>query len=152
MLCPRHLTAYASFAWPLALVVRAQFPPVPEGITLLKSKIHDNITISYKEVSLALSSLLLKRTKNYILTLLDTEQPGLCETTPGVRSYSGYVHLPPGTLEDLGEEQKYPINTFFWFFEARKDPENAPLSIWMNGGPGEWYESQLGGEAACRHV
>lgn len=63
-------------------------------------------------------------------------QPGICETTPGVRSYSGYVHLPPGTLNDVGVSQKYPINTFFWFFEARHDPKNAPLSIWMNGGPG----------------
>ena len=56
--------------------------------------------------------------------------------TPGVRSYSGYVHLPAGTLGDLNEQQAYPINTFFWFFEARKDPQHAPLSIWMNGGPG----------------
>lgn len=53
-----------------------------------------------------------------------------------MKSYSGYVHLPPGTLEDLNVEQNYPINTFFWFFEARHNPKNAPLSIWMNGGPG----------------
>ncbi|KAI8196176.1 Carboxypeptidase S1-like protein A [Colletotrichum sp. SAR 10_65] len=90
----------------------AQFPPKPEGVTVLKSKFHENVTISYKE-------------------------PGICETTPGVRSYAGYVHLPPGTLDDVnGEAQDYPINTFFWFFEARKAPENAPLAIWLNGGPG----------------
>lgn len=90
----------------------AQFPPKPEGVTLLKSKFHENVTISYKE-------------------------PGICETTPGVKSYSGYVHLPPGLLnEDTGEVQDYPINTFFWFFEARTDPLNAPLAIWLNGGPG----------------
>jgi carboxypeptidase C (cathepsin A) len=46
------------------------------------------------------------------------------------------VHLPPMTLEDTGVYQNYTINTFFWFFESRKDPANAPLSIWMNGGPG----------------
>ncbi|KAL8825675.1 MAG: hypothetical protein Q9170_007707, partial [Blastenia crenularia] len=46
------------------------------------------------------------------------------------------VHLPPGTLDDVDEYQNYSINTFFWFFESRKDPANAPLSIWMNGGPG----------------
>ncbi|KAK2841544.1 hypothetical protein FQN49_006154 [Arthroderma sp. PD_2] len=89
----------------------AQFPPKPEGVTVLDSKFGNGVRISYKE-------------------------PGICETTPGVKSYAGYVHLPPGTLQYPGVEQDYPINTFFWFFEARKDPENAPLSIWMNGGPG----------------
>ncbi|KAI0445178.1 carboxypeptidase S1 [Xylaria telfairii] len=91
----------------------AQFPPQPTGITVLQSKFHENVTISFKK-------------------------PGICETTAGVRSYSGYVHLPPGFLDDgmNGETQDYPINTFFWFFEARKNAANAPLAIWLNGGPG----------------
>ncbi|KAK8086000.1 serine carboxypeptidase [Apiospora phragmitis] len=90
----------------------AQFPPKREGVKWLKSRFHEKVTISYKE-------------------------PEICETTPGVKSYSGYVHLPPGLLDDgSGEAQNYPINTFFWFFEARSDPANSPLAIWLNGGPG----------------
>jgi carboxypeptidase C (cathepsin A) len=30
----------------------------------------------------------------------------------------------------------YPINLFFWFFEARKNAADAPLAMWLNGGPG----------------
>ncbi|OIW27065.1 alpha/beta-hydrolase [Coniochaeta ligniaria NRRL 30616] len=56
----------------------------------------------------------------------------LCETTPGVKSYSGYVNLPANPSEG----RLYDIHTFFWFFEARKDPANAPLSLWLQGGPG----------------
>ncbi|KAL5114536.1 hypothetical protein ACEQ8H_007569 [Pleosporales sp. CAS-2024a] len=90
--------------------VAAQFPPKPEGVTILESKLEEGVRLSYKEND-------------------------LCETTHGVRSYSGYVHLPAGALADLGvQNQTYEINTFFWFFESRKDPANAPLSIWMNGG------------------
>ncbi|MCJ1263033.1 hypothetical protein MMC22_002903 [Lobaria immixta] len=89
----------------------AQFPPPVKGVTTIESRFGNGVSISYKE-------------------------PGLCETTPGVRSYAGYVNLPPGALADVGQNQNYSINTFFWFFESRKDPGNAPLSIWMNGGPG----------------
>ncbi|KAL4801019.1 Alpha/Beta hydrolase protein [Aspergillus venezuelensis] len=95
----------------VGLAAGQYFPPAPEGVKVIHSKHQEGVNISYKE-------------------------PGICETTPGVKSYSGYVHLPPGTLNDLGIDQEYPINSFFWFFESRKDPVNAPLSIWMNGGPG----------------
>ncbi|KAK4507588.1 hypothetical protein PRZ48_001323 [Zasmidium cellare] len=51
---------------------------------------------------------------------------GICETVEGVKSYSGYV--------DIAEDK----HLFFWFFEARnQDPATAPLTIWINGGPGD---------------
>ncbi|PCH02608.1 Peptidase S10, serine carboxypeptidase [Penicillium occitanis (nom. inval.)] len=95
-----------------ATVSAQYFPPPREGLTVIKSNVTDGVTISYKE-------------------------PGICETTPNVKSFSGYVHLPPHTLdEEVNLDQNYSINTFFWFFESRHDPANAPLTIWMNGGPG----------------
>ncbi|KAF7187788.1 Carboxypeptidase S1-like B [Pseudocercospora fuligena] len=50
---------------------------------------------------------------------------GTCEQNPNVKSYSGYV--------DIATDQ----HIFFWFFEARnKKPEDAELTVWINGGPG----------------
>ena len=49
---------------------------------------------------------------------------GICETTPGVDDYAGYISLNPTT------------NMFFWFFEARTNPSEKPLTLWLNGGPG----------------
>ncbi|KAL9035568.1 MAG: hypothetical protein Q9214_006519, partial [Letrouitia sp. 1 TL-2023] len=57
-------------------------------------------------------------------------QPGICETTPGVASYAGYIELP------ASQRRNYTSHTFFWFFEARRTPEKAPLVLWLNGGPG----------------
>jgi carboxypeptidase C (cathepsin A) len=50
---------------------------------------------------------------------------GICEQNPDVKSFSGYA--------DVAENQ----HIFWWFFEAREvDPATAPLTIWINGGPG----------------
>lgn len=50
------------------------------------------------------------------------------------KQYTGYITLPPFTLAPI--QQNYSINTFFWFIEARQAPDVAPLTIWLNGGPG----------------
>ena len=71
----------------------------------------------------------------------------ICETTPGVKSYSGYVNIPASTPEG----RAYDIHTFFWFFESRKDPANAPLSLWLQGGPGApTVASAVGENGPCR--
>jgi hypothetical protein len=49
-----------------------------------------------------------------------------------VKAYSGYVNLP-STL--TGES--FNMSTFYWFFESRKDPANAPFSIYLSGGAAE---------------
>ncbi|PPJ53893.1 hypothetical protein CBER1_04600 [Cercospora berteroae] len=100
----------------LATFCLAQFPAEPTDATVVNSRFR-NVSISYKETT-------------------------ICETTPGVKGYAGHVHLPPDTLQDLDFNQSYPINSFFWYFESRKDPVNAPLVIWINGGPGS--SSMLG--------
>ena len=83
----------------------------------------------------------------------DNDQlPGsFCETTEGTRSFSGYVHLPQGTLSDLTVD--FDIHTYFMFFEARHDKQNAPLLIYLAGGPSEssTYVA-LSGEGGPCHV
>ncbi|OSX56159.1 hypothetical protein POSPLADRAFT_1050876 [Postia placenta MAD-698-R-SB12] len=53
---------------------------------------------------------------------LRVTEPDLCD--PSVKQYSGYL--------DIAEDK----HLFFWFFEARVNPEEAPLLLWLNGGPG----------------
>lgn len=49
---------------------------------------------------------------------------GICEPNPKVKSFAGY--------SDIGTDQ----HIFWWFFEAKENPQDKPLTIWLNGGPG----------------
>ena len=53
-----------------------------------------------------------------------------------MNSYSGYVHLPSNTTQDIQGSAAFNISTFFWYFEAKNDPLNAPVAIYLAGGPG----------------
>jgi len=64
------------------------------------------------------------RKKIYPQQLRFVENSGVCESTKGVYQASGYA--------DLTRSE----HMWFWFFAAREDPDNAPLAIWINGGPG----------------
>lgn len=85
---------------PAVKVSPRQLPAEPVGVQSFTSP--SGATISYKEPG----------------------KEGICETTPGVNSYAGFISL----AED--------VHSFFWFFESRRDPANDPLTLWLNGGPG----------------
>ncbi|KAK8029646.1 carboxypeptidase protein [Apiospora rasikravindrae] len=85
---------------PVEQLLRRQLPASPKGVKTITTP--NNVTVRYKEPG----------------------SEGVCETTPGVKSYSGYVDLDEHT------------HMFFWFFEARKNPDKAPITLWLNGGPG----------------
>ena len=90
----------------------AQFIPPPSNLTTVHSPVDGNITITFKSPSV-----------------------GTCTTVfLNQKQYTGYVTLPPFTLAPI--QQDYAVNTFFWFIEARNNPSTAPLTIYINGGPG----------------
>uniref|UniRef100_A0A8C0WLZ7 Serine carboxypeptidase CPVL n=1 Tax=Castor canadensis TaxID=51338 RepID=A0A8C0WLZ7_CASCN len=43
-----------------------------------------------------------------------------------VKSYAGYITV----------NKTYNSNLFFWFFPAQVKPEDAPVALWLQGGPG----------------
>ncbi|KAF2900184.1 hypothetical protein ILUMI_06002 [Ignelater luminosus] len=49
------------------------------------------------------------------------------EQFDGTQSYSGFFAV----------NQQHNSNLFFWFFPSQTDYPNAPLILWLDGGPGE---------------
>ncbi|KAJ4171484.1 hypothetical protein NW754_013252 [Fusarium falciforme] len=94
-------------------VIAQSFVSPPTNVQVVLSKKFPGAKISYKQVH------------------------NLCETTEGVKSFSGYVSLPKDFIPDAKDwDEDISGNFFFWYFEARDDPENAPTSIYLGGGPG----------------
>ena len=101
----RSVTLVPFLAWSAAALMnlpfsKRQLPADASNVTTITSP--TGVTIRYKEPG----------------------KSGVCETTPGVNSYSGFIDISPTS------------HTFFWFFESRNDPANDPVSLWLNGGPG----------------
>ncbi|KAF9002262.1 Alpha/Beta hydrolase protein [Cyathus striatus] len=68
--------------------------------------------------------------------------PGRSPDKPVV-SYSGHIGLK-------GDSSARPKRSFFWFFEAENDPENAPIILSTGGGPGtSGMTKPLNGQSAC---
>lgn len=95
-------------------LVWAQFPryDTHDGVQTVASPLNPNITISFKSPPFGTCTTVFARQKQY----------------------TGYIHLPANVLSP--SQGDYDINTFFWFIEARQAPEAAPLTVFINGGPG----------------
>ena len=99
----------------LACFCASQYPPpVTDDPTIITipSPVDVNITIKFKQPPV-----------------------GTCTTAfASQKQYTGYINLPPHQLAPVRSD--YDINTFFWFIEARTNPSRAPLTVFLNGGPG----------------
>ncbi|KAF6210949.1 hypothetical protein GE061_014062 [Apolygus lucorum] len=61
------------------------------------------------------------------------EAAKVTDILPGVSSYSGFFTVN----ETLGS------NLFFWFFPAESGSKEAPIVLWLNGGPGRAFADTL---------
>jgi carboxypeptidase D len=107
-----------------------QLPAEPTGVKTITTP--NGINITYKEPGKEVRTPVkpMRHCASFQASLsscsfaLLTVEKGVCETTPGVNSYAGFINLAPD------------VHSFFWFFESRHDPANDPITLWLNGGPG----------------
>lgn len=104
------LWQYLASSLSLASLALAQFPPTPEDITTKQVSSYPGVSISYKPTT-------------------------ICETK--AKAWSGYINMPISYLSDIESADPYSISMFFWYVQAREDPDNAPTGIYLAGGPGQ---------------
>ncbi|KAL6885807.1 Alpha/Beta hydrolase protein [Trichoderma evansii] len=93
-------------------LAQSTFPPSPSGLEHVLSQRWPGASIDYKQTS-------------------------ICEVTPGVKAWSGYVSLPTSVQNHVEHTHaSFDVNLFFWYFESRHDAANAPTAIYFGGGPG----------------
>lgn len=86
--------SFLALAYGSAAVAQSFVAP-PTNVETVLSKRFPGSSISYKQVH------------------------NLCETTEGVKSYSGYVHMPKSFIPDAESwTDDMSANFFFWYFGA----------------------------------
>ncbi|KAF9002604.1 alpha/beta-hydrolase [Hymenopellis radicata] len=62
---------------------------------------------------------------------------------PGVETHSGYIGLK-------GDSDKTPKRSFFWYFPAENNPDDAPVILTVGGGPGtSGMMNPIFGQSGC---
>ncbi|KAL8961222.1 MAG: hypothetical protein Q9193_002194, partial [Seirophora villosa] len=115
---PVHTALLGSFLLHILFLsagAAGQYPsssPLAVEVTTVRSPVDEDIVIRFKSPPV-----------------------GTCTTIfPTQKQYTGYISLPPHKLAPV--QQNYYVNTFFWFIEARTNASIAPLTVFINGGPG----------------
>ncbi|KAG0147670.1 hypothetical protein CROQUDRAFT_655878 [Cronartium quercuum f. sp. fusiforme G11] len=106
------------FTYTRILQVNGPHPSSNPDSSPVSSMINDPATLSETPINLATYQ------PNQNSSLRYVTNSGICETRQKVQTYSGYIPIYQNQ------------SMFFWLFEARNNPDTAPLVLWLNGGPG----------------